>query len=692
MDSEGDSSMLSALILATAVQGSQTVTFSHPCAHSSVVLGALGEELGLILKPSGSVNNDYFLVRFDGVAVQTAFEKLAEYLNATWTQKEGVFYLGRTGTQDKRDEELGRERIKEAVEEYLTGAKRTHVWTAKEAAETLRPHILPNGSIDRSAVEKSLEANGPFRELLDVFVRTVGAKELSRLPSNRRTHYRWRPAEDERRIPPALRAHANQTIRSVLAFSQAFQRIGVWTLPGWDPVQAARIAKVDNFTPDVWSFSVKPMGTRLSVGVHGFGATAVWSSSITIETGADLRQISAIAGLDSPYTPSPFARAVTARLVNAATGTAHRLGKHDEHVEEIRAWFESGFETDPLHYLGGEALLQISEESGFIIVAVLPDSLISGFEASLSADRPLRDWLINLARKAIVEVDPVGGWIGVRPILGQGRKERFDRAKAAEFALRTYEEGWQRIDALADLTASCDGAYAFHYARGLSDVLQPVRSLGVRMIDPAMFRSLELYASLAPAARRAAKEEGVGWLLSEVPGPTHVRLNESVAFLDLLEPREDPSGHQWPFTLTLGTPTAVRTPIRLPAGAILEIRVEASLLFTNPDSKSGGGLSLGSLMTAEEAAERVYWALEPEALPAYSEQYTNLALVSAERLVIMLHLPDGTLLETKITIDARSPETSYLPIETLKGSEADAFREALRRLEGGLPRVASVRG
>ncbi|MCH7944926.1 MAG: hypothetical protein IIC73_02770, partial [Armatimonadetes bacterium] len=71
-----------------------TITFTHPCDRAEVVLEALGEELNLTLKPSGSVNKDYFLVSFKDVPVKEAFEKIAETLNATWTRKDDVYYLG----------------------------------------------------------------------------------------------------------------------------------------------------------------------------------------------------------------------------------------------------------------------------------------------------------------------------------------------------------------------------------------------------------------------------------------------------------------------------------------------------------------------------------------------------------------------------------------------------------------------
>ena len=62
--------MLAAIIFGTVLAQERTVTFTYPCAHSSVVLEAFGREIGEVIKPSGSVVKDYFLVRFEGMPVE----------------------------------------------------------------------------------------------------------------------------------------------------------------------------------------------------------------------------------------------------------------------------------------------------------------------------------------------------------------------------------------------------------------------------------------------------------------------------------------------------------------------------------------------------------------------------------------------------------------------------------------------
>ena len=129
--------MISALALAciTAAQP-QTLTFTHACDQSSVVLEALGEELGMTLKPSGSVNKDYFFVGFKDVSAQVIFDKIAETLNAKWVRKGNVTYLTRSSDMDKAEVQAGKDLMREALPAMLDSDK---PWSAEPTALTRRP-------------------------------------------------------------------------------------------------------------------------------------------------------------------------------------------------------------------------------------------------------------------------------------------------------------------------------------------------------------------------------------------------------------------------------------------------------------------------------------------------------------------------------------------------------------------------
>lgn len=73
--------MIIALLL---LAQTKTVTFSHPCASSAVVLEALGKQLGVQMKPSGSVMKDFFAVRFTDRSADEIKRLIAETLSAEW--------------------------------------------------------------------------------------------------------------------------------------------------------------------------------------------------------------------------------------------------------------------------------------------------------------------------------------------------------------------------------------------------------------------------------------------------------------------------------------------------------------------------------------------------------------------------------------------------------------------------------
>ena len=138
-------------------QQPQTVTFEHACAKAEVVLADLGKELGMDLRPSGTVQDDYFVVRFAGVPVQEALDKIAKTLNASWTKQGAVTYLGRTRPQDVADFEAEyAEKVRLIKEAVKSGPEKP--FDAK-AAEELALKVREFGTV------KSYEDSVRFQPL-----------------------------------------------------------------------------------------------------------------------------------------------------------------------------------------------------------------------------------------------------------------------------------------------------------------------------------------------------------------------------------------------------------------------------------------------------------------------------------------------------------------------------------------------
>ena len=111
--------MLTALLVGLIWPQPQTVTFSHACAHSSVVLEALGKELGVKMGPGGSVLQDYFAVKFTDRPIEDVKRVIAETLNAVWVQRGEYLVLDRGPVQHRKEQEQDSELLRAEINKYL---------------------------------------------------------------------------------------------------------------------------------------------------------------------------------------------------------------------------------------------------------------------------------------------------------------------------------------------------------------------------------------------------------------------------------------------------------------------------------------------------------------------------------------------------------------------------------------------
>ncbi len=187
---------MTTLVLALALAQTKTVTFSHPCANSAVVLEALGKELGVQMKPSGSVMKDFIIVRFDQVPVEEAMKRLADGINATWTQSNGVNYLTRTALQENNEKRDAKAAAAKLIQDWLDKRKVEGQITI-EGATKLIEDVLPTlkmnagGNFDQQSYERQreLERGGPLSRYLTRILKEIGAQSLADIEEGERVQY-----------------------------------------------------------------------------------------------------------------------------------------------------------------------------------------------------------------------------------------------------------------------------------------------------------------------------------------------------------------------------------------------------------------------------------------------------------------------------------------------------------------------
>ena len=673
--------MLSALVALSLLIAPQTVTFTHPCANSSVVLEALGKELGLTLKPSGSVNKDYFLVRFDDVPVQRALDLVAETLNARWTKKDGTYYLQRTSAHIAEEKGKRAELLQAGVEEYLDKkARRATAWSRQRATDVLRPLLRGDGSLDRELARKQLSTSGPCRELVDEFVRAIGAKKLSRIPEGATVIYKWSPNQGEQRIPPSMRAKAQNLVGNITAFSAALQGLGVPTLGDFDLPAEVRLAGARGLTPDAWSFRVQNFGRYLYVVMIASGSNPSPFGSVSISAKGREVEEAVIPGLEGVYEADPLAVAVSDRFRQSYTDSVHRLRDEDEMAAEIIAWFERGLTPDPTHLMAGDAILQIADAARYSVVALLQDGFYTGSLVHRYNNRPLVEVLAAFGQMMDVSIDDEPRTITIRPVPIPLGHWHFDRAAAAKLALQVYEDGWSRIEPLAIYAMSCEGDVPWQWGRKLSSVLQPEREGPMRMFYKSVHRALKIYGSLPKAARKMAHDDWLSYPVRDLPVNVRNLVLEAYSERTFAPERSlstDYRWTRWPTIAMSSDPVGKRADLE---GAFLDVRVEQAQLLTARDYKEGNRIFASVLLGPKAAAVRVQSAMQGG--QSSKIDFTILGEITAERLILRLRTRFNGYFMVLLTVDSSNSETTYLPHEHISSTLGKELKLELARLGG----------
>jgi hypothetical protein len=673
--------MLAALLL--LAQQPQTVTFSHPCANSAVVLGALGRQTGLRLAANGSVEKDYFLVRFDNVPLGEALAKIATALNATWTERAGVRYLGRTAAQDAASENELRARLERSIASYIANdAKKVGSWSRERARELLVPFIGPNGDLDRTKASAATELNGPCKEMLDEFIRAVGAAKLASLPDGKPVTFRWSPKKGEQPIPPSLRSKADAFAKNVNTFGDAARSLGVPMLGDFDlPAEVRLSSGTQPVTPDWIAFQAHVRPGSVYVIMMPNGTNPAPYASVSVQARRDTGPRQTVPDVTGVYAPSALARAYAARIQAAFTGSAKKLDADSEEGRVLFPWLREGMSTpDMAHLAFGECVVQAVEAARLNAVVVVSDFVYHGMSVTRNAGKPLKGVLEQLALgDSTLDLD--GRWFLVYPPLEPDGSSRFDRAAVSELALAAHRDGRYRIEPLAKYALSCDNDTAWNIGCEVAGLAMPLARPRQWTIFDGALAALKLYASLPTAMRKSASSDWFAIAFEDLPRNVQGQLTAAhlkKAFGRARYGRAPDA--QWSSWTFAGNFAGEKDPNASElAGCRFEVRLESADLLAAPDKKEGSRLFVSGMYGVEEAAKMYVQGRES---PQGQLDYSQFADFTAERLQLRLRLADGETLYFVFTTDSRNAETRYYPVEQLPGEVGEKLRAEIKRIGG----------
>lgn len=533
--------MVSALLLVASLP--QTVTFSHPGAHSSVVLAAFGKAIGETVRPTGSVLRDYFLVRFDEMPVADAKAAIAKALNATWTVSGGVTYLTRTKAQENEEERQLDEAFREALEAAILEERKDDAerkpYDARAIIDLLR-QVKPDEYPEFDMPED------PSERLYSRLVASMELKDLLASP-NGTVRYSSRPGRGDKPLPAAWRAAYEKFIEESAAwrdmlgsvFDEEDER------RSWFSDYGGRLDEVATF-----ELEIKARDVSLSVGFEwedGGLSTSRGNIAYAYETNSGLEDL--IKGVHAMAKTDAETRSA---WQEPDYGDGLSFQYWDSRVKVDPASIAAPLKrcisdlegNEPLRTLVSWPFVQLAEAKGSNMVVLMPDSLVDWvFGSSLTEKTTLQElfqnWWLPLSASHDANVDCWYLYPSDRP---GTRAQRTDRAAFGRMLRAVSRRGWRGIAETADFlsaTGAKEVAAGFSNLLSLAECEQPEAFYSAETFGLAV----QLYAALPAAVWRSTWGDGIELPVEQWPA----RLREVLLGHDFsdeqLSPDIDPEGN-----------------------------------------------------------------------------------------------------------------------------------------------------
>ena len=684
--------MIAALLL--LAQQPQTVTFSHPAAHSSVVLEALGRQLGVTMKPSGSVTSDYFLLRFDKTPVPEALDKVASTLNATWNERDGVTYLGRTKAQELAEERAAlaeRTKLVQAwLDKQVVSGDVTIEGSKKVIEEALALTFDPTKmDYPKSLRLRELEASTPVQRLLVRILREIGAEEIARVEEGQSVTFSENPIRGQRQAS-FERSYKqfvveNEIYKEALAKSAAIDRqpggqVSLGTAlfspyevgaKAFDGVLQLEIEA----SPYSTSFRLDVPGLRQ---FHGNGPP--FSAAPAVVPPELLQQ-------EGNYVPTEFEAELAPRILAMNARVPAITSLSDESVRLL----SDPLSHEPLSLLASKWITDAAASLGKNVVALLDDEAFVTPLAVLAQGMTKYSQLwTGIGRgSARLKVELQGDWVTVVPRDPvRVRAERLDRT-AWWAAIRSHKLGAHfELDQVAAFAALNDSDNAVILATF------PVAAMGDPQVTHILtqgdrIQSLRLYGRLTNQERLAARNGGLQLLLSRLPtglaGPALKLINDRNSTVTVQrQPIEWGAANSF---VTYQDSRVAREALagRIPPASVVRVFVTKRDVLVMEPSEPGGRSEryLPTDFASEIARRDVYPELAQGPPPRF-------AVVTAEQLQLEFEFTSTGFMYRRVQVDWIPRNPTYKPWTELPSSVLAELgpavakqREYLKQRKGG---------
>lgn len=662
--------MLTALVLAVLARP-QAVTFTHPCAHSSVVLEALGNEMGIKMAPGGSVLQDYFAVKFTDRDPETIKRLLAETLNAVWVQRGEYLVLDRGAKQHAEELQWENAILREQIEKFLEQSPRGEFDVAayrKAVIDSLAART--QGDLYQRAAEEQRKKS-PITYFSSAIVRAIGVDTLVAIRAGESLRYIWSnkgPSE----MPLNLRQVVEKFVEDSRVASETSIAVG-------DDLSYEERYPGENDDNEI-RIDVTRYLSNLSITYHQEANYEGGSSSVSrnlanfsIRATSPVR--AKIDGLTGPFLLEDPARTLVKLASIKVIGSPLETRTISPEERRVGLAIGSDFANNEVLTIYGTKPLDASAEmAGFDYVALVPDGHTSYATWIRTAENAQLEQAWNAWCSGLeVKKDTETGVLLIKPLDTRNvRESRFDRVAASNFVKSFIQTNRMSLDSLGRLALATRDSRDFQNAYNEARLFLPISTY-----VNADYAALCIYGALSASQRRAASDQGAVLSLRNLPIKARNAIENSLKNTRYMYSSIRPNPPDW---TTNGTSYSGEIHIKhqmleaLPQTT--EVRVQ---VFS---SKQLRPKTPANMYTSFPSAESIamYQRMEPN---RYSPDYTKLAVVDAERLQVEIFIPSQGYVTLSVQLDSGTDDTEYTTYDKLPEPWKSQIAEAIKKQGGG---------
>lgn len=629
--------------------------------------------------------------------------KIATAFNATWTLREGIWYLDQTTQQVRAEAAIEFERKKVAVRKMLEKAQKAKAaqkpFTDTEARNLHNQlkDLMKGGFKDEDGSMwrrmEQLESKGPEKRLMDRLLSKLNDEMFLAVPENERRVFSLKPTAMQ--LP--LRIDAQEDVRKFVDEqntwstaaggemvtsddeSGAYGRLSSNVKPIDQPVDnillSIRSSQDNNYT--VECSLVDPKGRFLSEG---------FSSSYSFDE-------SESTGVEMLYGMGDKAKDHEKKLSKDGLNFRRLLLKMDpvtkKPVEPDADFLPKAMrvaQKDPLAYSTWDYLKQEAKDLKLSFVGSLPESTVYISYGLLGFMRDQKTKEVGaqfLAMRAVEE----NGWMVIAPANPvRERRDYRDRAKLeTQILLRaTNKSKSLETEAAYVLTLPDDESFSM-----MDELIRRFTKNEEPIYNDRFF--LRLYG-LIPGNMRTALATEQGVRLNQLPREVQQAIYKRVFFGDRWSIQYQPKDGEYDeeksmlFWNGIMRESTVSMANGIPNSAVIKMKATDEPILKTAPQQRPYGMDQGQFVTAEELAQRMFYKSRPDLFPwaAENEHYsvnpTGLKVYRKREISFVIDFKNELQMQGSLT-EAEATEAGTYTIDNLPAEFKKKYQEQWKQLQ-----------